>query len=91
VNGSLEGHACANAEPPAKGRRWANWLRPFDLSLHLPWVNRHNPYIALHVTTWGYEGSASGWRRIVWIQLMWGRLFTDHGGSKVWQPRGTTE
>lgn len=80
-----------NSEPRARSWRWVDFVRPFDVRLSLPWPTRHRPYVALHVTTWGHEGGPNGWRRIFWVQFMWGRLFMDCGGSKVWQPRGTTE
>jgi hypothetical protein len=80
-----------NTGPHKKSRRWVDWVRPLDVTLHLPWVNRHRPYISLHITRWGYEGGPDGWRRVLWVQFMWGCLFADGGGSKVWQPCGKIE
>ena len=86
------GDKCA-ANTDRRPRSWwgVNETKPFEIGIRLPWFNRHRPYIALHVSQWGYAFRDGKSRRILHVQLMWGRLFTDRGGFKVWTPHGTAE
>lgn len=86
---ALKLNECAANTDPPKGSWWGvNEIKPFEVAIHVPWFNRHKPFVALHVSQWGYEGSAKGWRRILHVQLIWGRLFSDRGAYKVWELRG---
>lgn len=81
----------ANTDKPARSWWGVNEVKPFEISLHVPWPGRHKPFIALHVSQWGHAGGPKGWRRILMVQVVWGRLFTDRGGTKVWSLHGRYE
>lgn len=83
-----EGDARQNTDPPKRSWWWVDELHPFERSLHLPWFNRHRPFVVLHVSQWGHNLYGGRERRILHVQLVWGRLFTDRGRSKVWHPHG---
>jgi hypothetical protein len=57
-----------------------------ELSLSLPWVNRHRPYLALHVKHWGWALGNGKHRQIFVVMLMWGRYFNDGGKFISWYP-----
>lgn len=59
-------------------------LHPFERVLHLPWFNRHRPFVALHVASWGYEVCGGKSRRVFHVGLMCGRLFSDRSSRAKW-------
>ncbi len=49
---------------------------PIELSISLPWINRHRPYLALHFAMWGH-GCGPHPTTIYHVGIMWGRYFTE--------------
>lgn len=45
-----------------------------DWILACPWPNRRRPYVALHISPWGWRCGPKH-RRIYTIGVMWGRQF----------------
>lgn len=53
-----------------------------DWAIHMPWYNRHRPFVALHVIRWGSDVYQGRSRNIYHVGVQAGRLFTDSGGAR---------
>jgi hypothetical protein len=77
-----------NTDRPKRSWWGVNEVKPFEVGVRLPWCNRHRPFVSLHVSQWGYELRGGKSRRILHVQLIWGRLSSDRSAYKVWELRG---
>lgn len=71
-----------------RGFWWVDEVRPFEITLVLPWPNRRKPFVSLNVSQWGWEVRRGKNRRVLHILLIWGWMFSDRARLRSWDMRG---